>query len=363
MGCGAGASGPVVAVGLSTTGLPIAGILPCATIEEAQALVSERPCAVCLVSAELLDAGPSRVEAVQALGLLAPLVLVGVGAPASERGLFDLCLPSLEQARLDDILSEARARWRRCAEQRYRSAVDAVGQLAGGTAHDLNNVLTVVLGNLELMGFSMTDPSQRELLDAVDVAAEKGTEIARRLGAFSNRPEAPKSVPLNEVVRKAAAVSRKSLGEHTELHVRLSETAETQELLLRGDRMGGMLMNLIENARQAMPDGGSIILETSADPVPTEGPGCRVLRGAAVPARYLRVSVRDGGDGMSPDVLARCDELFYSGRARSRADGIGLSCATAYAAGEGGTLVVESAPGQGTSVHVLFPLDGSTGDS
>ena len=84
--------------------------------------------------------------------------------------------------------------------------------------------------------------------------------------------------------------------------------------------------------------------------------GCRILRGE-VPARYLRVSVRDQGDGMSPEVLARCDELFFSLRTQNRAGGIGLSCAAAYVAEEGGAVVVESAPGQGTSVHVLFPVD------
>jgi len=233
---------------------------------------------------------------------------------------------------------------RKLEEQLRQSArMEAVGQLAGGVAHDFNNLLTAILGYSDLLrsNFSPEDRSWRDAHEIVR-AAQRASGLTRQLLSFSRRREIQVRVlSLNEVVLGLEKMLRRLIGEHILLEVRLDEDIGR----VRADQgqLEQVLMNLVVNARDAMPNGGELTLETTPQGPPELGR-----------EGWARLTVRDTGVGISPETLERVTEPFYT--TKEGGTGLGLATVARVVREAGGELRIESVPGEGTSVHVYLPV-------
>ncbi|TPG51850.1 response regulator [Roseomonas nepalensis] len=232
--------------------------------------------------------------------------------------------------------------------------VQAVGQLAGGIAHDFNNVLQAVLGGINLIRRRAGDPAAvRRLADMVQDAARRGESVTRRLLAFSRREELrADTLAIGCLLRGLQEVLSATLGSRIRVEV---ETAPgLPPILADRGQLETVLVNLATNARDAMPGGGTLRLHAGTarhDPAaPEEG-----AKGLA-PGDYVRITVTDTGEGMSPAVLARAAEAFFTTKPLGQGTGLGLAMARSFAQGSGGALSIASAPGEGTSVSLLLPV-------
>jgi signal transduction histidine kinase len=230
-------------------------------------------------------------------------------------------------------VSEERAR---DAQLRRAQKLDALGQLAGGIAHDYNNMLLAIAGNLDLALASGPGPEVTRPLAAARAAVDRSTELTRRLLAFGrSEPTQPAPTDVAAVVRETAALLRPLLGARVGLELALEPTPP---VLIDPVEVEQIVMNLAINARDAMPDGGTIAI--SVGPV----------------ADCVELVVADEGEGIPPEHQERLFEPFFT----TRADGTGLGLATVYGivTRTGGSIAVESEPGRGTRFRVrLDPVE------
>jgi len=265
------------------------------------------------------------------------------------------------QCNIRDISARKRAeREHRALEDQLRTSqrMEAIGSLAGGVAHDFNNLLSVILS---FNAFSLeTAPAGSELhgdLLEVKRAAERATVLTRQLLAFSRRQVLePVRLDLNEVVLGVERMLRRILGEDLELaHVLASDLGP-----VRADRgqMEQVLLNLAVNARDAMPDGGRLTLETSNREV---GPGDAQGPGLPLPGSWVRLTVADTGCGMDELVRARLFEPFFTTKEIGKGTGLGLSVVYGIVQQSGGSIRIESEPGRGSRFEILLPRDRSAG--
>jgi two-component system, cell cycle sensor histidine kinase and response regulator CckA len=216
--------------------------------------------------------------------------------------------------------------------------LEAIGRLAGGVAHDFNNLLTVIRGNAELLAPSVTGAGA-ELLDDLILASDRATALVRQLLMFSRRqPARVEVLDLNEVVTALAGLLRRVLGERVTVAVCLASAPVT----VRADRshLEQVLMNLAVNARDAMPEGGTLTVRTEA--------------GEA--GRFVRLVVADTGTGMTEEVKARIFEPFFTTKGPDKGTGLGLATVFGIVQQAGGHIEVESAPGAGTTFRVDLPV-------
>ncbi len=242
----------------------------------------------------------------------------------------------------------------RSTEQQLRQAVkmEAVGQLTGGIAHDFNNLLGVVIGNLDIaMSNGMLSPDLRELAEGALNAALKGAELTRRLLAFSRKqPLQPSSVDLNRGLPQIATMLRRTLGEDIVIH--LHPGPDLWPALVDAAQVDEAILNLAINARDAMPGGGNLTIETQNAELDED----YTARNAEVkPGEYVQLSVSDTGSGMSLDVIERCFEPFYTTKEAEKGTGLGLSMVYGFVKQSGGHIKVYSEVGHGTSVTLYFP--------
>jgi PAS domain S-box-containing protein len=231
------------------------------------------------------------------------------------------------------------------AEEALRHALkmEAVGQLTGGVAHDFNNLLAVILGNTELLGHEMGD---NPLLATIDRAATRGAELTQRLLAFSRQQALqPQSNDLMELIPGLHDLFHRTLGEPVKISMDVPEgiwpvTADPGQL-------ENALLNLAINARDAMPEGGT--LEISCENVQLHD-NDKVAAGD-----YVQIAVRDSGSGMPEDVLEHAFEPFYTTKDVGEGSGLGLSMVYGFARQSGGDATIESKPGTGTEVKLLLP--------
>lgn len=233
--------------------------------------------------------------------------------------------------------------------------MEAFGQLAGGVAHDFNNILAVVIGNSELLGHLLEDegaPEElRTLVQDILAAADRGANLTRQLLTFSRREQhTSKVVGLNETLRSFAKLIRRVLEENLELVVETDESVAPVHL--DPSRLDQVLMNLCVNARDAMPDGGRLTLRTEARIV--EEP-LLTSTGVLEPGRYSVLVARDTGTGIPKEVLGRIFEPFFTTKAAGRGTGLGLATVHAIVQSAGGAIVVESAPARGTTFSIFLP--------
>jgi PAS domain S-box-containing protein len=244
---------------------------------------------------------------------------------------------------------------RKLAEEQLVQALkmEAVGQLTGGVAHDFNNLLTVILGNLDLLVEDLEErqPTLVKLADRVRDAALRGAALTQRLLAFSRRQILqPTVLDLNQVVRGMNDLLRRSLGETIE--VETVSTAGLWPALADKSQVENALLNLAVNARDAMPDGGKLTIETGN--VRLDDAYAAANLGVKA-GRYVMLAVTDTGTGMSPEVMARVYDPFFTTKEVGKGTGLGLSMVFGFAKQSDGHVKIYSEEGQGTTVKLYLP--------
>ena len=239
-------------------------------------------------------------------------------------------------------------------EEQLRTAqrLEAIGRLAGGVAHDFNNLLTVISGNGELLARALApEASEQMLVGEIRDAGERAASLTRQLLAFSrSQVLAPQVLELNGAVARIEGMLRRLIGEDIELACALAPEAG----FVRVDpgQLEQVIVNLAVNARDAMPRGGRLTLETHAGEL--DAARCLEHPGMA-PGRYARLAVRDTGAGMSPEVRQRIFEPFFTTKPAGAGTGLGLATVHGIVAQSGGRIEVESEPGRGTCFTILLP--------
>ncbi len=243
---------------------------------------------------------------------------------------------------------------RKQQEERLRQVqkMDAVGQLTGGVAHEFNNLLAVIMGNLDFLAAEL-DPGSKQARHAKHAldAAERGAALTQRLLSFSRQqPLNPESVDLNALVERMAELLRPALSATIEIENNLAP--DLLPVQIDAAQLEAVVLTLAVNAQDAMPDGGTLTMETSnivigEDAVPAET--------ELTPGPYVWLTVRDTGHGMQPDVLARAVDPFFTTKEVGKGTGLGLSMAHGFVMQSGGHFEIESAVGRGTVLRMLLP--------
>jgi signal transduction histidine kinase len=257
------------------------------------------------------------------------------------------------------VRREARARRGREAERqralellRRSQRLEMVGNLAGGIAHDFNNLLGVIILNAEALLDSIGDrPEAAEQAQDILHNALSGAELTHRLSAFTRQqPLKPQRIDLNVLLANQVAMLRRMLGKTIEVAATLAPGL----WLTNADpsRIGDALLNLALNARDAMPDGGRLIIETANAHL--DGPAA-ALHIEATPGDYVVLAVTDTGIGMAPEVAERATEPFFSTKPPGSGSGLGLSMIDGFARQSGGHLAIKSEVGVGTTVRLYLP--------
>jgi PAS domain S-box-containing protein len=242
---------------------------------------------------------------------------------------------------------------KRLEEQvRHSQKMEAVGRLAGGISHDFNNLLGVIVGYSELLGMSLAGKEEQlKLLAQITRAAEQAASLTRKLLTFSRRQMTHhKLLDLNVVLRELENMLRSVVGENVEL---VLETGE-QPCLVRSERdqIEQAVLNLVLNARDAMPHGGRLTLAVTA--VVVDEDFARLNR-PLQPGPHIRLTVRDTGCGMDAEIQGHIFEPFFTTKELGKGTGLGLTTVYGTVQQGGGAIVVESEPGKGTSFHIYLP--------
>jgi len=251
-----------------------------------------------------------------------------------------------EQKKAEAELEAARA------QLAQAQRMEAIGRLASGVAHDFNNLLSIIngFGEMARRALSEDHPVQRRL-DTMLRAAEKGAALTRQLLAFGKgQTLTPRNVRLDTVIAGFEGMLRRVIGEDVRLSTQLAPDLDTVHV--DPGQIEQILLNLVVNARDAMPHGGELTIETAAQEVTTASPW---EHAGIPPGRYVRLSVRDTGHGMDATVRARIFEPFFTTKPAGQGTGLGLAMVYGIVTQSGGHVHVESRPGKGTRFDVLLP--------
>ncbi len=279
-----------------------------------------------------------------------------IGLPAT-LGLFLLSLMALrhtarEHQAMAALKSEAERR--ELAEEALRQVqkIEAVGRLTGGIAHDFNNLLTVVLGNLDIL-LHRLDPGDVRARRSATLAKEgaiRAALLTQRLLAFSRQqPLAPKRVDANALVAGMSDLTRRTLGEKITVKAVLANRPAIVDI--DPNQLESAVLNLAVNARDAMPEGGTLTIETVHEHVAEQAPGVE----APAPGDYVVIRVRDTGSGIPADVLPKVFEPFFTTKPHGQGTGLGLSQVFGFIKQSGGYVRLDSREGQGTCVALYLP--------
>lgn len=229
--------------------------------------------------------------------------------------------------------------------------MDAIGQLTGGVAHDFNNLLTVIIGNLELMQMQMGESECSDLVNEAVEAADLGARLTERLLAFARRsPLEPVVVELNELIGGLIDMLRRTLGATIELETVLSP--DPWSVKVDPTQFESAIVNLAVNARDAMPHGGRLIVETRNMTLDEDYIGDDIgLR----PDDYVQISVTDTGTGMPAEVIRRVFEPFYTTKEIGEGTGLGLSMVYGFGKQSGGHVTIYSELRKGTTLNLYLP--------
>ena len=243
---------------------------------------------------------------------------------------------------------------RKQLEQQLRQAqkMDAVGQLAGGVAHDFNNLLTVIGGRstLLLQRMGPEDPGRKHV-ELIERTSQRAAELTRQLLAFSSKQVLQlTSLDLNTLVSGVMPMLRRLIGEHIEVVV--VPGRDMGLVMADAGQMEQVVMNLVVNARDAMPAGGTVRIETAVRAVKD---GRSHSMGQVPPGQYVTVAVQDTGSGIDAVTLARIFEPFFTTKEKGKGTGLGLAMVHGIVHQSGGYIAVESAPGRGTTFTIYLP--------
>ncbi len=243
---------------------------------------------------------------------------------------------------------------RRSLENRLHQSerLTSLGQLAGGIAHDFNNLLAAIMNYAGFVAAETAgQPAVRADAEGIQAAAERGARLTRQLLVFSrHEPMEPTPLEVNAIVADISSLLSRSIGPHIEL--RINPAAGLPAIEADRGQVEQVLLNLTINARDAMPDGGAITIETHLteldDTYANAHPG-------ASSGRYVELTVSDNGTGMSSDVAAHIFEPFFTTKPRGQGTGLGLSTVYGIVTQAGGSISIDSGEGAGTTFHVYFP--------
>ncbi len=238
------------------------------------------------------------------------------------------------------------------AQLRQAHKMEAVGQLTGGLAHDFNNLLTIIVSNLELLS-NKPEPGEASaaLVEAAMKAGLRGAELTQRLLAFSRRQALqPRALSVNHLVASVAALLKRTLGQQVAIQTLLPE--EVWNVFADPGQLENAIVNLAVNARDAMPQGGTLLFETGNTQLDGNSPR---IDSDAAPGEYAVITVKDNGAGMPADVLRRAWDPFFTTKEPGKGTGLGLSMVYGFIKQSGGHVNIESAPGQGTTVRLFLP--------
>jgi len=279
---------------------------------------------------------------------------IGMLVTAAIRDVSERLAMEAERERLRAAAEEERVERRMQQSQRLES----LGQLVGGVAHDFNNLLNIIQGyaddaaeQLQSIADVWLAPDLPDDIEQVRVAAQQAIRLTRQLLTFARHEVTnPEVIDLNESVRGAGQLLRRTLGEHIELAI----TTEPGLWRVKADRgqLEQVLVNLAVNARDAMPDGGRLVIDTANTEVDE---AYATSRAKLTPGRYARLRVSDSGTGMDRATAERVFEPFFSTKPKGRGTGLGLATVYGVVTGAGGSIEIYSEVGLGTTVSVLLP--------
>jgi len=246
-----------------------------------------------------------------------------------------------------ELAAEIRRREEAQATLLQTQKLEALGQLTSGLAHDFNNVLAAIIGSLDLVQRRLKDPKLIGLLDNARQASDRATRLVRQMLGFARKSDLnPTVLDLATLLASARELVRAAVGASIECSVVVDRG--TWPVIADRSQLEVALLNLAVNARDAMPDGGPLVITA------------RNLPATAVPAGlsagdYVGIAVRDTGAGMTPEVLAKAAEPFFTTKPAGQGTGLGLAMVHRFATGSGGGLRIESSAGEGTVVEVILP--------
>jgi signal transduction histidine kinase/CheY-like chemotaxis protein len=235
--------------------------------------------------------------------------------------------------------------------------LEAVGQLTGGIAHDFNNLLTVILGNAEMLTDDLGEANPlRPIAEMMVSAAERGAALTNQLLAFSRRQAlAPKTVDVNRLLTGLGEMIRRTLGEHIEIQLLTGSSLSSARI--DPLQLENAVLNLCINARDAMPNGGQLTIETTDVELDAE---YAQAESEVVAGHYVMIAVSDVGTGMAPETLARAFEPFFTTKEVGCGSGLGLSMVFGFMKQSGGHVKIYSELGFGTMVKMYLPSERRT---
>lgn len=230
--------------------------------------------------------------------------------------------------------------------------MEAIGQLTGGIAHDFNNLLTVITGNTEILIDELTDkPALQPLAKLISSAADRGARLTSNLLAFARRqPLSPEAVNINMLIRNIEALLRSSLGQKYELDLNLN--SDIWPVMIDPVQLESSLLNLTINARDAMPEGGKLMISTERFTLLNHQ---QTSPNELEAGEYVKIDVMDNGEGISQDLLDKVFEPFFTTKPAGKGSGLGLSMVFGFIKQSGGHIQVQSEPGRGTRFQLFLP--------
>jgi signal transduction histidine kinase len=246
------------------------------------------------------------------------------------------------------------------SQVRQAQKMEAIGQLTGGVAHDFNNLLTVITGTIEILSEEVKDrPQLAQIINMMGAAAARGADLTQHLLAFARRqPLQPRNVDVNALVIEAARLLRPTLGEQIEIESMLAH--DSAPALIDPSQLSTAILNLALNARDAMPNGGKLTLETK-NVVLDEN--YAAMNSEVNPGKYVLIAVSDSGEGIPASLLDKVFEPFFTTKDIGRGSGLGLSMVYGFVKQSNGHIKIYSEEGHGTTVKLYLPQAASVADA
>ena len=321
---------------------------------------------VYLIDQRLPDGqGVELIQRARAEGLTRPFILItghGSGAldeAASREGAADYVEKHMVSAHLERSIRYALRNWQSARalfdrEEQLRQAqkMEAIGRLAGAIAHDFNNLLTAIIGYADMI--AERDNPEETIRDAVELkkVADRAASLTRQLLAFSRKQFLdPVVLDINEAIAGLVQVLPRVIGERIQIQMRLG--TNLARVKADASQIEQMVLNLVLNARDAMPDGGELVIETANAVLDNEHLTTQGLTLAA--GNYVMLMVADSGVGMDDSTRARVFEPFFTTKPKGKGTGLGLATVYGIVEQSGGQISLETAPGRGTSFRIYLP--------